>query len=139
MGGKSKKILEIVEVASKSRMTIPKSVREILKLKNHDYVMFTRERDGVLLRKIDRFALDVEDDKIIIDGENPEFKRSMNPQHTEILNILRKHSLTSEEIAIKLECSDDSVRGRISELRNIFGFNIEMDDITKRYTWKDWK
>lgn len=139
MGGKSKKILEIVVLASKNRMTLPLNLRKILKIKKGDYLMFTRERDGILMRRLDRFAFDTEDDKILVDGANQEFKRNMNPQHVEILTVLKNNkSLTAEDIARTIDASEDSVRGRISELRNTFKFNIELDNITKRYTWKEW-
>jgi|APFre7841882654_1041346.scaffolds.fasta_scaffold19996_3 AbrB family looped-hinge helix DNA binding protein len=141
MGGHPKKIIDIVELASKNRLTLPLEVRKIMKIKKGDYVMFTREKDGILLRRIDKFAVDVTDgktgDQIIINQSDVRTLRGMNPQHVEILTILKKHSLTSEEIADKIDTTGDSVRGRISELRNTYGFNIMLDDITKRYTWKE--
>jgi len=140
MGGTSKKILDIVEMHSKNRITLPATVRKILKTKKGSYLMFTRERDGVLIRRIDRFALDIdEEDRLIVDGANQEYKKTMTPQHTDILTLLKKKSMTAEDIAKRLDASEDSIRGRISELRNYFKFNIERDTITNRYTWKEWK
>jgi len=138
MGGPTKKIIGISELVTKNRFTIPKKVRAVLRTKKGDYLMFTKERDGVLMRKLDRFAvLDGKyNDQILIDGSEFKSPRAMNPQHVEILNCLKTQALTGEEIAKNIDSTHDAVRGRISELKNIFGFNIVLKK-NKKYSWQD--
>lgn len=138
MGGPTRKIIAIAEMVTKNRFTMPKKVRTILRIKKSDYIMFTREKDGVLLRKLDRFALlDGEyNDQILIDGSEFKSPRAMNPQHVEILNCLKTQTLTGQEIAKNIDSTYDAVRGRISELKNTFGFNIILKK-NKKYSWQD--
>lgn len=55
-------------------------------------------------------------------------KKEMSPCHKKILTILSNDNLTQNEIAEKTGLQPDSIRGRISNLRHYFGYNISIDE-----------
>ena len=132
MGGQTKKIISVVKLGTKGRLCLTNEIRAILKVKIGDYLGFSRQDDGILLQKIERFVASMPE---TVSGTK---LRGMNPSHVEILTLLKNESLTGEEIAEKANITYDGVRGRISELRNTFGFNIILDERTKKYKWKNY-
>jgi biotin operon repressor len=116
-------------------------VRAVLKINKGDFMVFTRQEGGVLLSKLDKFTKPNDGEITSTESIAEQWEKkghALSEVHTEILTMLKNKSLTGKEIADELEISVDGVRGRISELRNIFGFNIKLDRKNKKYSWQDW-